>query len=145
MLSLATAVALKNAGLIWQADTHDFFGIPNRDMDERAFVIADLLANLDIFRGWPVVTFHGVAEWSLDYILTTEVVWIPTESQLRQQLAARLQADDAGSELQLTLCTQGYTCLITHHHQSQRFVAPTAEEAYAQALLQLLKESENKS
>ncbi len=143
MLSLATAVALKEAGLIWHANTHDFFGIPNRDMDERTFVITDLQANLDIFRGWPVVTFHGVAEWSLDYILTAEVVWIPTESQLRQQLVRRLQADDAGAELQLTLCAQGYACVISHHHQLQRFVAPTAEEAYAQALLQLLKESES--
>lgn len=141
MLSLKTAVALKNMGLVWQADTHDFFGIPNRDMDERAFVISDLLANLDIFRGWPVVTFHGVAEWSLDYILTTEVVWLPTESQLRQEIAARLLADDAEAEFQLNLCPQGYECQLKRHQQPLRFASPTAEEAYAQALLQLLQES----
>ena len=86
MISLSLARKLKQAGLLWQASVNDFFAIPDRGMDDRVFVIADLLANLDIFRGWPVVTFHGTAEWALDYILTAEVIWLPTESQLRQAL-----------------------------------------------------------
>ena len=83
MISLPLARELKQAGLVWSATINDFFAIPDRGMDDRIFVITDLMANLDIFRGWPVVTFHGSAEWALDYILTTEVVWLPTESQLR--------------------------------------------------------------
>ncbi len=138
MIPLNLAVALKNAGLVWRADIHDFFGIPDRNLDERIFVISDLMANLDIFRGWPVVTFHGTAEWALDYILTTDVVWIPTENQLRQELETFLR-DQGEAMLQLTLRPDGYQCSITHQREPHSFVAGSAEKAYAQALLFLLR------
>lgn len=139
MIPLNMAIALKNAGLVWQADIHDFFSIPDRNLDERAFVISDLMANLDIFRGWPVVTFHGTAEWALDYILTREVVWMPTENQLRQEVETILR-QQGEAMMQLTLRPDGYQCTITHHRTPFTFVADTAEEAYAQVLLYLLRE-----
>ncbi len=144
MIPLELAVKLKKAGLIWQADIHDFFGIPDRGLDERTFVISDMMANLDIFRGWPVVTFHGAAEWALDYILTTDVVWVPTESQLRQELTTFLR-ERGEAMMQLTLRPDGYQCSITFQREPLTFIADTAEEAYAQALLYLLQQlPENK-
>ena len=43
MISLATAMALKAAGLTWMPMDLDFFAIPDRQMDERIFVISDII------------------------------------------------------------------------------------------------------
>ena len=134
MISLALARELKEAGLVWKAGIHDFFTIPDRDMDDRIFVVTDVMAYLEIFRGWPVVTFHGTAEWALDYILTTEVVWMPTEGQLRQELEDILTGE-VEPRLQLIREQDGYTCEIYYQGQELRFAAPTAGESYALALL----------
>lgn len=138
MISLSLARGLKEAGLVWQAGVNDYFAIPDRDMDDRVFVISDLLANLNIFRGWPVVTFHGSAEWALDYILTTEVVWLPREDQLRQALLNTLQGETLNS-LQLTFDGQNYLCTILLDNETVLVDAPSASAAYGQALLLLLK------
>ena len=138
MISLSLARNLKEAGLVWQAGVNDFFAIPDRGMDDRVFVISDLLANLDIFRGWPVVTFHGSAEWALDYILTTEVVWLPREEQLRQALLGTLQGETLKS-LQLDFDGQNYHCTVLSADETVLVDAPSASAAYGKALLHLLK------
>ncbi|HEX6383455.1 MAG TPA: pilus assembly protein CpaE [Anaerolineae bacterium] len=138
MISLALAQELKEAGLVWKAGIHDFFAIPDRDLDDRVFVVTDVMAYLEIFRGWPVVTFHGAAEWALDYILTTEVVWMPTEGQLRQELEHILMGEEK-LKLQLFLEQEEYTCEIYYQGQDRRFTAPTADEAYVFALLHALR------
>lgn len=143
-IPLRMAVELKETGLIWRADINDFFGIPDRGMDERVFVVTDLMANLDIFRGWPVVTFHGAAEWALDYILTTEVVWLPTEGQLRQELESLL-TEETPFTLRLDALADGYACLIALQQQTLTFSARTAAEAYGRALLHVLQSRAAKS
>lgn len=139
MISLPLARQLKQAGLVWRANVNDFFGIPDRDMDERIFVISELQANLDIFRGWPVVTFHGSAEWALDYILTTEVVWLPTEEQLREALIAAL-GDQAGLPINLSYGGQQYRCTIVIDGQERHFDSPSGGNAYGLALLSILEQ-----
>ncbi len=139
MISLSLAKRLKEAGLVWQATVNDYFAIPDRDMDDRVFVISDILANLNIFRGWPVVTFHGTAEWALDYILTTEVVWLPREEQLRQLILESLP-DNTIEQLQLTFAEGHYRCAIHWHDQNLQGEAPSAAEAYGQVLLRLLQQ-----
>ncbi len=144
MIPLSLALELKEAGLIWQTNNNDFFAIPDRGMDERVFVLADMMAYTDLVRGWPVVAFHGTAEWALDYILTSEVVWLPTEEQLREALAERLAAaDDRGrANFTLTLDSDGYTCAIEFSDEGLIFDAPTAAEAYGRALLHVLRQEE---
>jgi len=138
MISLSLAKSLKEAGLVWQAGVNDFFTIPDRGMDDRVFVISDLLANLDLFRGWPVVTFHGSAEWALDYILTTEVVWLPREEQLRQALLKTLQGETFKS-LQLNYDGDNYGCSVVLADETVSVEAPSAADAYGQLLLQVVK------
>ena len=138
MISLSLAKRLKEAGLVWQASVNDYFAIPDRDMDERVFVISNILANLNIFRGWPVVTFHGTAEWALDYILTKEVVWLPREEQLRQLLLESLP-DKAITSLQLTFADGHYRCTITWNDGNLQGEAPSAAGAYGQVLLSILQ------
>ena len=138
MISLSMAIELKEAGLVWLAANNDFFAVPERGMDDRVFVLADMPANMDIFQGWPVVTFHGTAEWALDYILTAEVVWLPREEQIREALLST-----AGSESEQTLSLafdgRGCTCAISRAGQTLSFSAASAGDAYGQALLYCLK------
>lgn len=140
MIPLQLAYDLKKAGLVWKAGMHDFFAIPEHDMDERIFVITDVMAYLELLQGWPVVTFHGTAEWGLDYIFSHEVVWMPTEEQLRTELVNLLKQNNTFF-LQLTLLADGYSCQIQLQDQPDTFTAPTAVECYALALLQMLKKT----
>ncbi|MCA9951586.1 MAG: hypothetical protein KDE48_18175 [Anaerolineales bacterium] len=139
MISLKLARELKAAGLVWQSQSLDFFVIPDRGMDERVFVISDMQANLDLFRGWPVVTFHGAAEWALDYIMTTEVVWMPTETQLRTAIQTAL-TDQTPPVLTLAHTTSGYCCTIGIDGIPIEFDGATASEAYGTALLYILQQ-----
>ena len=142
MISLALAIELKQAGLVWQTKTHDFFAIPDHDMDDRVFVLADMVAFTELVQGWPAVAFHGSAEWAMDYIFSNEIVWLPTEEQLREALVERLWGDEAGAGgLTLsTLASGGYRCAIEQRGETLSFDAPAADEAYAQALLHLLRQ-----
>lgn len=137
-ISLELAQKLKNAGLVWKASIHDFFAIPGRDMDDRLFVITDMMAYLDLLRGWPVITFHGTAEWALDYIITSEVVWMPTEGQLRQELETLLQ-DDPEQSLVLQRRPGGYRLQVQFRGQQIQFEGQTASEVYGQTVLHLLE------
>ncbi len=138
MITLSLAKRLKDAGLVWHADVNDFFAIPERDMDDHVFVISDLMANLGLFRGWPVVTFHGTAEWALDYILSTEVVWLPREEQLREAILTTLQGQGLQS-LQLDFNGQSYHCKLVLDNETRLVEELSAPAAYGQILLQLLE------
>lgn len=138
MISLSLAQQLSDAGLVWVAGRHDFFAIPGRGMDDQVFVLSDMMARLEILQGWPVVAFHGAAEWALDYIYTADVVWLPTESQLRNSLAAELNGDD-NSEFSLILDGESYVCRLVLGGEALAFSGRAAEEAYGEALLYLLR------
>jgi hypothetical protein len=138
MISLALAQKLKTAGLVWPARNYDFFAIPDRGMDDRIFVITDVMAHLDLLQGWSVITFHGTAEWALDYIVTMEVVWLPSEEQIRRELEKLLQAESEKG-FQLRWENGRYLCQIFYQGKHQEFDAPTGSDAYGLALLFLLE------
>ncbi len=142
MIPLALAVELKEAGLVWQTKIHDFFAIPDHDMDDRVFVLADMVAFTELVQGWPAVAFHGAAEWAMDYIYSHEIVWLPTEEQLREAVVEQLRSDetDATGLTLTTLASGGYRCAIKQQGEALAFDAPAADEAYAQALLHLLRQ-----
>jgi hypothetical protein len=141
MIPIALASELKSAGLVWQTQTHDFFAIPDHGMDERVFVLADMVAFTELVQGWPAVAFHGTAEWALDYIFSDEIVWLPTEEQLREALLDQLRSDDTSQPVEFHLSVrpgEGYRCAISFRGAALSFDAPTAGEAYAHALLHVL-------
>ncbi|HEX7976622.1 MAG TPA: hypothetical protein VF498_19590, partial [Anaerolineales bacterium] len=100
MISLDTSQKLKAAGLTWVPALFDFFAIPDRHMDEKAFVISDMLVTVDVLQGLQVVSFQGASEWALDSLVTTDAVWLPSEAQLRQAVESALLAAGRG-ELRL--------------------------------------------
>ena len=139
MLSLSTARRLKAAGLAWTPALHDFFGIPDRGFDDRVFVISDMSVDVELLKGHSIVTFNGTSEWALDYAMTTELVWLPTETQLREILEHRLWAE-LQPALSLVSAPDVHQCMIRFQGQSLTFDAPDASEAYAAALLHILEQ-----
>jgi hypothetical protein len=137
MISLSTARQLRDAGLDWIPAMHDFFAIPDRGLDDRVFVINDIMAFVEIRQNLPMVTFHGTAEWALDYILTSEAIWLPTEEQLRIKLMHHLLSEDQPA-LNLVSHPEGYDCKIRFMDREHIFNSKEASEAYAAALLFVL-------
>ncbi len=140
MISLTLSQELKSAGLQWVPALHDFFAIPDRGFDYRVFVISDLSANIENLLGESVVAFQGAPEWALDYLVTSEAVWLPTEAQLREALERRLPSAD-GPGLFLISSLQGHRCEISLPGQRLAFEETDASDAYGRALLYLLQNS----
>ncbi|GAB4498556.1 MAG: hypothetical protein OHK0052_12100 [Anaerolineales bacterium] len=139
MISLQTAQQLRQYGLLWHPALHDFFAIPERGIDHLVFVISDMVVGVELLGGYPVVTFNGSAEWALDYVTLTDVIWLPSEGQLRHLIETRLfSMPQAELRLQGT-SAGGYTCILAEADDTRQFHAVSASEAYAQALLYLLK------
>jgi hypothetical protein len=131
VLSVPLAKELRRAGLVWKPVLFDFFHIPDRHLDDRKFVIADMSIDIQVLAdGIGAITFNGAVEWSLDYILTQDVVWLPTESQLRELLSERF----AGLERIAT----GYRVTTADETGTRHFDGPTAAEAYGWAVLSTL-------
>lgn len=133
LISFELAKRLRAAGLLWRPAWGDLFHIPDRHLDDRAFVLADLSVEVTTLAdGIGAITFNGAVEWSLDYILTQEVVWMPSEAQLRATLGDRLRS--------LTLDDGTFACEIALPDGAlERHTASTAAEAYGLALLSLLE------
>ena len=143
MISLELATQLKAAGLVWHTTVHDFFTVPNSDLNDQLFVLSDMMASMEILRGWPALVFHGTSEWALDYLLTHEAVWMPTESQLREAVEANLKKQD-GRFHQLQRVEDGYECAFSTGNGQLNFTAVSASEAYGLALLHLLTQQNEK-
>jgi hypothetical protein len=138
MLSLPLAQKLKAAGLAWTPAKSDFFIIPDRGLDDMLFVISDMSVFVQDLKGQLSVTFHGVVEWALDHIVVAELVWLPTEAQLRELLEQRLVGEPEPA-LTLTSTADGYCCQIQFRGQTLAFEAFGASEAYGTALLHVLE------
>jgi hypothetical protein len=95
-------------------------------------------AALAQIQGQTMMTFEGAVEWALDYVAAGEVVWLPSEAQLRTLLAVRLAAEPAPA-LSLSLTTGGCRCDLRYRGQALSFEAPNGAEAYAAALLHMLE------
>lgn len=139
MLSLDTAKKLKQAGLQWTPALHDFFFVPYQDLDERVFVISDMSVIIEAMGEENAITFNGTAEWALDYLVVSEAVWVPTETQLRAMLEKKL-VQLGGRQPVVTLMTNhdGYVCEIRYRGETLRFDDFGACEAYGLALVYVL-------
>ncbi len=132
MVSLELARELQEAGLVWEPREHDRFAIPDRDLDGQIFAINDLSTEIHEFGPLRAITFNGAVEWSLDWILSEDVVWLPTESQLRDAVG------EAFVRLDQTI--DGYRCTFRLEGRESHETAGSAPDAYALALLALLRD-----
>ena len=131
MLSVASARALRDAGLQWKPARGDSFVMPDRGMDSDVFVLSDMTIDVKHFPGGPVIGFNGTTEWALDSIDESEALWMPAEHQLRSLLG------DAFAGLAPT--GDGYRVTIRVDGATSGYDGPDPAEAYALALLYLLR------
>jgi hypothetical protein len=137
MIDPQLALQLKDAGLEWQPAKRDNFMIPGGELADEVFTLNDLTILIQPVNGEYTVMFHGSAEWALDNVLLVDVVWLPSETQLREAIQARLGGEHQGMLLRWD--STGYHCVLRHMDQEQAFDGTTAEQAYAYALLFLLR------
>ncbi len=126
MLSVHLAKRLRAAGLPWAPARGDRFVVPDRGMDDEVFVLSDMTVELHDMPYGRVVGFNGTVEWSLDSVRIGEVLWLPSEGQLRDRLGERFD--------RLERCADGFIVVV----DEQRFSHRDAECAYAEAVLTLL-------
>jgi len=98
-------------------------------------VVSALPALVQNFHSEMSITFHGSIEWALDYVLLSEAVWLPAETQLRMLLADAIGVD---APLRLDRTAAGYRLQIALGPDLLDFDAADAEDVYALALLHVL-------
>ena len=121
---------IRDSGLEWRPALYDVFFIPDRGLDDRVFVLADMTIGIQELQGAATITFNGAVEWSLDSILHGEVVWLPTEAQLRALIGDRLVA--------LTRDGGEYVCAVDTGDSIEEFRDIGASNAYGQAVAALV-------
>jgi hypothetical protein len=129
MISLPLARRLATAGVRWDPAEGDRFVIPNKNLDGTVFVVATMVVDVVGASGRNLIRFNGTVEWALDSILQEEVVWLPSEEQLRALLGGAftcLRRDDDGYRVDLVVAGQ-----------SASVVAAEVADAYGRALLLL--------
>ncbi len=126
MISIDLARRLRDGGLVWHPADGDRFFIPDRDLDAQTFAISNMSVEVRSVPGGREIAFNGAVEWALDAIRKEEVVWLPSEQQLRSMLAARFES--------LSRIPDGFRCHTTHG----TFDAVSAADAYGLAVLDSL-------
>lgn len=130
MVSFEVALRLREAGLRWEPRSGDKFVLQGPEMIDDVFVLSDMVADLHHFSDGPVIGFNGTTEWALDSVDKDQVLWLPSEEQLRERLGAefvRLERD-AGR-------------FVVSLRGDRQVVGEAADEAYALALLELIEPS----
>jgi hypothetical protein len=132
VLALDLALALRSAGLRWVPKPGDRFVLPGRGMDEDVFVLSNMTVEVHEFPTGKVIGFNGVTEWALDSVEQSEAVWLPAEHQLRDLLGRMFRSLESTSD--------GYAVTVRLPDGEQTFTADEAADAYATALLSVLRE-----
>lgn len=128
MIDADLATRLRAAGLPWRPSSGDRFTIPDGDLADDVFVIAEMTIEIqDVPGGNRVIKFNGTTEWALDSIDAARVLWLPREDQLRDELGDHFDA--------LTAVPGGFAVTLTDH---SRHLDIDAERAYARAVLHRL-------
>ncbi len=127
MVSFDLALRLKHAGIAWEPAPGDRFVVPDRDLDDVVFAVSDMVVEvLDLPTG-RILAFNGTTEWALDDVEQHEVVWLPSESQLRAMLGASFVALEA--------TPGGFIVRIHRGGSEERHIDLEADDAYARAVL----------
>ncbi|PFG20237.1 pilus assembly protein CpaE [Serinibacter salmoneus] len=135
MISLHRAHALAEAGLRWRPVSGDSFAIPGKDMDAARFTVSELTIEVHTYPTGTVLGFNGTTEWALDSVAVEDTLWLPREDQLRELLGETFVA-----------LTRDGTAYQVHTHdavdgEARAYTAAAPADAYADALLHLLREA----
>lgn len=130
--SVEMAHRLRDAGLEWHPQQGDRFHIPDRGFGDQVWSISEMVIEpRSNILGERELAFNGTVEWALDSIVKRDVVWVPTEGQLRELLGGSfiaLYSEDDGT----------HACVIRLGETATTFHGASAPDAYGKALLATL-------
>ena len=132
MISIELARKLRDSGLRWDPVDGDRFVVPDRGLDHQVFTISDMTVAVREAAGGQIIAFNGTVEWALDSINQWEVVWLPREAQLRDELGDTFVA--------LERRDGGFRCVVEVEGRRVERSHPDASEAYGLALLEVARE-----
>jgi hypothetical protein len=130
VIGVQLAQRLREAGLGWKPALGDRFAIPDRDLDDEVFVLSNMTIQVHKVPEGRVIGFNGTTEWALDDVELEEAIWLPREDQLRELLGGTFRG--------LRRDAEGFEVTTELLGEQRSFEGPSAEEAYAGALLHLL-------
>jgi hypothetical protein len=145
MISLELARALRTAGLRWHPQSGDRFVIETSAAGGDVFTVSEMTVEVHDFPSGRLIGFNGTTEWALDSVDVTDTLWLPREDQLRELLRDGFESltldrsgvDDFGDE------PGGAQFVVSAVIRGERrvFAASSAENAYGEALLELIVRS----
>jgi hypothetical protein len=129
---------LRDLGLPWHPADGDHFAIDVPDLRDQTFMLSAMVIERGLGRhGEFIFKFNGTTEWALDSIEQNEAIWIPREDQLREALGGTFLAlRNAGTAHIVDVIVDG---------KARGIRAPSAEDAYAGALLVLLESGQEQA
>lgn len=132
MLSLTLATELNEAGVRWDPVPGDRFTIRSAELLGEIFTVSEMTIQVHQYPSGTILGFNGTTEWALDSVTKDDALWLPSEQQLRGLLGGTFVSLEAGAG-EFTVTTR------VGEAAEARFVAATAEDAYARALLELVR------
>ncbi|EWS82014.1 hypothetical protein BF93_14430 [Brachybacterium phenoliresistens] len=131
MIDIDVARRLRDAGLTWEPSDGDLFAVDTELLRDDAFMLSSMVIERGLGRhGERIFKFNGTTEWALDSIEQHEAIWIPREEQLREALGPAFRSlelrEDGHHTVRFRAGPDG---------AQQEVSAPSAEDAYAGALL----------
>ncbi len=135
MITLELARKLRDAGLEWLPQEGDRFMIPDRDLEDHIFSISEMTIEVRRVAEGKRILFNGAVEWALDSIMQQEVIWLPSEAQLRNRLGSAFKS--------LHRDEDEFSCEIEIGGVSKDFRERDPANAYGRALLAVLEDPES--
>lgn len=132
MISLSLAAELDDAGVRWTPAPGDRFTIRQPELLDEVFTVSEMTIQVHEYPTGTILGFNGTTEWALDSVSQDEALWLPSEQQLRALLGSTfvsLHATSGGFVVTTRAADGGAT----------RFEAGRAADAYARALLDLVR------
>jgi hypothetical protein len=131
MISTESALALRDAGLVWHPQSGDRFQLDEPEFEADVFTVSDMTIEPREYPTGRILSFNGTTEWALDSVALEDALWLPAESQLRELLRGAFRA--------LRRLTDTHEVEIVLGGETLVFQHPEPADAYALAVLELLR------
>jgi len=131
MISTESAIALRDAGLVWHPQSGDRFQLDEPEFEADIFTVSDMTIEPRDYPTGRILSFNGTTEWALDSVALEDALWLPSENQLRELLRGVFRSLRRLSDTHEVEIVLGGETIVFQH--------PEPADAYALAVLELLR------
>ena len=131
MISSESALALREAGLVWRPQSGDRFQLNDPEFDADVFTVSEMTIEPRSYSTGTILAFNGTTEWALDSVALQDALWLPAEEQLREMLR--------GGFRMLRRLSDTYEVQAVIGADTLAFQHPEPSDAYALAVLEHLR------